>query len=266
MEWLQTVPILRIFDVVKAVEFYEGYLGFSVDWQHRFGANTPVYMQVSRGGLVLHLSEHHGDGTPGTILRACIRGLDGFHAELGAKGYRYMNPGIERQPWGERCMTVIDPFGNQLHFVEALPQPDPVTTPTHQGGPLMSRLVHFEIHATNPDVLIPFYSQLFGWTFQKWESAAMEYWMISTGPKEKPGIDGGLIKRMGPAPVHGQAVNAFPCTMDVVSAEGAIAAAVELGGEVALPVMAVPGVGWLGYAKDPDGNIFGVMQMDPSAA
>ena len=128
----------------------------------------------------------------------------------------------------------------------------------------MSRVVHFEIHASDPDRLVTFYSGLFGWTFQKWDGP-MDYWMISTGPKDQPGIDGGLVRRMGSAPAPGQAVNAFPCTIYVTSAESALAAAVELGGEVAMPVMAVPGVGWLGYAKDPDGNLFGMMQSDPSA-
>jgi catechol 2,3-dioxygenase-like lactoylglutathione lyase family enzyme len=64
------VPILRIFDVAKADEFYQGYLGFKVDWDHRFDDNAPLYRQVSRGDLILHLSEHHGDGCPGARLRA----------------------------------------------------------------------------------------------------------------------------------------------------------------------------------------------------
>ena len=57
----KTIPILRIFNAEKAKEFYVGYLGFSVDWEHHFEDNTPAYLQVSRAGLTLHLSEHHGD-------------------------------------------------------------------------------------------------------------------------------------------------------------------------------------------------------------
>ena len=60
----RVVPVLRIFDVGKAKEFYAGFLGFTIDWEHRFDDRAPLYMQVSRNGLVLHLSEHHGDGTP----------------------------------------------------------------------------------------------------------------------------------------------------------------------------------------------------------
>ncbi len=129
----------------------------------------------------------------------------------------------------------------------------------------MSRVVHFEIHASDPELLVSFYSSLFNWTFEKWDGP-MEYWVIRTGPAEERGIDGGLVRRRGDAPAPMQAVGAYVCTVGVASAESAIARAVELGGEVALPVMAVPGIGWLCYAKDPDGNIFGMMQPDAAAA
>ena len=64
----RTVPIFRIFSEEKAKEFYLGFLGFRLDWEHRFEPGMPLYMQVSRDGLVLHLSEHHGDGSPGATL------------------------------------------------------------------------------------------------------------------------------------------------------------------------------------------------------
>jgi len=66
VEFRRVVPILRIFDVAKAKDFYAGFLGFTIDWEHRFDDRAPLYLQVSRNGLVLHLSEHHGDGTPGS--------------------------------------------------------------------------------------------------------------------------------------------------------------------------------------------------------
>lgn len=112
-------PILRIFDVAKAEEFYLGFLGFTVDWDHRFDDNAPLYRQISRGGLILHLSEHHGDGTPGTRVRIAMTGIEAFHRELGAKAYRYMRPGLEDTPWGTREVGVIDPFGNAIRFWEA---------------------------------------------------------------------------------------------------------------------------------------------------
>jgi catechol 2,3-dioxygenase-like lactoylglutathione lyase family enzyme len=113
------VPILRIFSVEKAREFYVGYLGFEVAWEHRFEPNLPLYMQVERGTAVLHLSEHHGDGTPGTACFVPLRGLEAYRAELAAKDYDHQRPGIEEAPWGSKTMTVTDPFGNELRFDEA---------------------------------------------------------------------------------------------------------------------------------------------------
>jgi uncharacterized glyoxalase superfamily protein PhnB len=115
------VPILRIFDVAKAREFYLGYLGFTWDWEHRFAPDLPLYAQVSRGGLVLHLSEHHGDACPGAALRVRVAGLDALHAELSGKGYGHARPAIEPMPWGERVLAVTDPFGNRLQFHERQP-------------------------------------------------------------------------------------------------------------------------------------------------
>jgi catechol 2,3-dioxygenase-like lactoylglutathione lyase family enzyme len=111
------IPVLRIFDEAKAKEFYVGFLGFTVDWEHRFALELPLYCQVSRGGCLLHLSEHHGDASPGSALRIEVDLLDELHAELTAKHYRYSRPGIEQQPWG-RDMSVADPFGNRLVFSE----------------------------------------------------------------------------------------------------------------------------------------------------
>ena len=112
------VPILRMFDEAKAREFYVDFLGFQVDWEHRFDESAPLYLQLSREGCVLHLSEHHGDASPGAALRVETDALDEFHAELGAKHYRYARPGIQAQPWGSRDMTVRDPFGNRLVFTD----------------------------------------------------------------------------------------------------------------------------------------------------
>jgi catechol 2,3-dioxygenase-like lactoylglutathione lyase family enzyme len=114
----QTIPILRIFDVAKAREFYLDFLGFALDWEHRFEPELPVYMQVSRGGLVLHLSEHHGDCCPGSTVFVRMQGIEELHRELGDKRYGYNRPGLEMAPWKARCMEVVDPFGNRLRFSE----------------------------------------------------------------------------------------------------------------------------------------------------
>jgi predicted enzyme related to lactoylglutathione lyase len=128
----------------------------------------------------------------------------------------------------------------------------------------MSRAVHFEIHASNPQAAIDFYSGLFGWSFNKWDGG--EYWMIHTGPDDQPGINGGLMPRRGPVPEAMAAMNAFVITVDVDNVDQVVAGALAAGGATALPKMPVPGIGWLAYLKDPDGNIFGVMQADTGAA
>ena len=128
----------------------------------------------------------------------------------------------------------------------------------------MARPIHFEIHASDPDRMQDFYRKLFGWQFQKWEGP-MEYWLVTTGPDAEPGINGGLLRRQGPPAAEGQGVNAYVCTVGVDSVDKALGTAGELGGTVAVPKMPVPGMGWLAYVKDPDGNIVGMMQMDPSA-
>ncbi|MEO3430398.1 glyoxalase superfamily protein [Pelagibius sp. CAU 1746] len=111
------VPILRIFDEAKAKEFYVDWLGFAVDWEHRFEANLPLYMQVSKDGCLLHLSEHHGDSTPGARLRIECDDIDRFAAWLQARPYNYARPGDpEQMPWGTREITLSDPFGNRLTF------------------------------------------------------------------------------------------------------------------------------------------------------
>ena len=117
-EMTRPIPILRIFDVAKALEFYRDFLGFAVDWEHRFEPGLPLYCQVSRGGCVLHLSEHHGDATPGSALRIEVGDVDAFAAELRAKDYGYARPGVEQQPWGMAECRVTDPFGNRLVFCQ----------------------------------------------------------------------------------------------------------------------------------------------------
>lgn len=116
-----TVPILRMFDVRKAKEFYVGFLGFKIDFEHRFEPGTPLYMGLSRGDLYLHLSEHYGDGNPGAVVYVDMTGIDDFHREITAKKYKYLRPGIETMPWNARMMQVIDPFGNRIRFSENIP-------------------------------------------------------------------------------------------------------------------------------------------------
>ena len=70
-----------------------GFLGFQLDWGRRFDDDAPR-SHDSRNGLVLRLSEHHGDAYPGSTVLVQTTGLEGYHREITAKGYRFMRPGI----------------------------------------------------------------------------------------------------------------------------------------------------------------------------
>jgi catechol 2,3-dioxygenase-like lactoylglutathione lyase family enzyme len=111
-----TVPIFRIFSYEKAVEFYVGFLGFKIDWEARFTPDAPVYLQVSRDNIRLHLSEHHGDGTPGSMAYIYLTGVEELHKELNDKNYRHNRPGLEAQEWGMLECRVVDPFNNRIVF------------------------------------------------------------------------------------------------------------------------------------------------------
>src|SRR5690348_3362766 len=104
------IPVLRMFDETKAREFYVDYLGCHVDFEARFHEGAPLYMQVSRDGMVLRLSEHHGDGNPGMHVMVDVTGIEAIHHELKAKHYKYMNPGLEKTEWGTREVRLYDPF------------------------------------------------------------------------------------------------------------------------------------------------------------
>ena len=128
----------------------------------------------------------------------------------------------------------------------------------------MPRPVHFEVHASDPGRAIRFYEQTFGWVFQQW--GEQEYWLITTGSADQPGIDGGLLPRQGEAPEIGAPVNSFVITVQVDDLDTTVKQATAAGGELAVPRMAVPGVGWLAYVTDTEHNVVGMMQPDPTAA
>jgi uncharacterized protein len=121
----------------------------------------------------------------------------------------------------------------------------------------MPRVVHFEINADQPERAVGFYSQVFGWNAHKWEGP-QEYWLVTTGENSQPGINGGLLRRRDPSATT---VN----TIDVPSVDDYLAKITQAGGRVALPKMAIPGVGYLAYCIDTEGNTFGIMQADTSA-
>ena len=119
-EFVSVIPILRIFDTVKAKDFYVGFLGFTVDWEHKFDERSPVYLQISKKNLVLHLTEHHGDCCPGSTVFVWMKGIEEFHSTITSRGYGYMRPGIEKTFYNSLAIEVTDPFGNRIRFNEDL--------------------------------------------------------------------------------------------------------------------------------------------------
>ena len=108
------IPIFRSFNEAEAKDFYVRYLGFTVLFEHRFEPGFPLYMGLRRDGCELHLSEHHGDATPGASCRIPVDDIEAFLAEITERGHPRMKPGILDQSWGEREIHLLDPFGNRL--------------------------------------------------------------------------------------------------------------------------------------------------------
>jgi uncharacterized protein len=121
----------------------------------------------------------------------------------------------------------------------------------------MSRVIHFEIPAADPEKLSAFYQKVFGWKFDKW-AGPMEYWMIVTGKDGQPGINGGMMRKPG-------GIAATTNTIGVDSVDSAAAAVTKAGGKLVMPKTPIPGVGYFAYCEDTEGNMFGVMQADASA-
>src|SRR6516225_451329 len=124
----------------------------------------------------------------------------------------------------------------------------------------MNTVAYFEIQAAQPDPVIAFYREVFGWQFTRNEGLPIPYWRIDTG-----GIRGGLLQRPAKTPPPECGTNAYVCSIEVSDIDATTQTILSLGGKVALPKFAVPGVCWHGYFVDPDGNTFGVFQPDPAA-
>ncbi len=136
----------------------------------------------------------------------------------------------------------------------------------------VNRVIHFEIQAMNTEKLAGWYRDLFGWEVRKWENPNMDYWIVMTGPDinkgklaGEPGINGGITKRQGPAPQGGEPVSSFVCTIHMPSVDEYLKKIQAAGGTIALGKMAIPGLAWLAYAKDIEGNLFGIYEDDKKA-
>lgn len=135
----------------------------------------------------------------------------------------------------------------------------------------MNRIVHFEIHALQPEKAAAFYREVFGWDITEWTLPGVtlpdenRYWSVTTGPQNESGINGGIVFRRTQRPGEGQPVNAYVCTIAVASLAESVEKAKKAGGTLAVPKMPIPGIGWHAYCKDPDGSIFGLLQEDKNA-
>ena len=119
----------------------------------------------------------------------------------------------------------------------------------------MARVVHFEIPTVDPKRSVAFYKKAFGWKIKQW--GKVDYWMVTTGEEKTPGINGGIMLKKD--------LKTTVNTLDVVSVDKAVAKVVTAGGKLVRPKAAIPTMGWIAYCADPDGNVFGMMQMDPKA-
>lgn len=127
----------------------------------------------------------------------------------------------------------------------------------------MPRVIHFEIHADDPERAMRFYRSVFGWDFIPIKNMPVDYWVIKTGESEQPGIDGGLMCRL--TPLDGAAVTAFICTVAVTDLDQYLMKVASSGGQRTVNKLAIRGIGWLAYCKDTEGNLFGMMQADAQA-
>jgi predicted enzyme related to lactoylglutathione lyase len=121
----------------------------------------------------------------------------------------------------------------------------------------MHRPVHFEYHSSDPEKTNAFFKDIFGWEVSKFPGP-VEYFLVKTGASQ-PGIDGGVMRSKDGQP---RTIN----TIEVENVDACLLKIQAAGGQVCLPKMAIPGVGWLAYAMEPMGNLFGIMHSDPSAA
>ena len=180
------VPILRIFDRTKAVEFYVDYLGFHLDWEHGgHELHEPVYAQVSRGRAVLHLSEHHGDASPGGAALIPVADVTALHDELHTRPYDYAYPGVRDEEWG-RVMVVIDPFHNRIVFHE------PVATeveprPAEAAAPIE---LSYELDATAEDAYAAFTARIDEWWHPAYAPEGLERVEI------EPHVGGGVTHHL----------------------------------------------------------------------
>jgi predicted enzyme related to lactoylglutathione lyase len=132
-----------------------------------------------------------------------------------------------------------------------------------------NRVIHFEIHAENTAKVAEFYRSVFGWEVRRWENPNVDYWIVMTAPdgSKEPGVDGGIVKRYGSVTKLKGAdpMTAFVCTIQVANLDEYVKKIEKAGGRNVVPKMAIPGMAWLCYCIDIEGNRFGLFEADKNA-
>jgi catechol 2,3-dioxygenase-like lactoylglutathione lyase family enzyme len=100
----EVIPVLRVSDMNRSVEWYAG-LGFTKEWEHRFGPSFPAFVSLARGAARLFLSEHRGDASPDALVYLRVLDVDEIALQFAAE--------IVEQPWA-REVHLSDPDGNRL--------------------------------------------------------------------------------------------------------------------------------------------------------
>jgi hypothetical protein len=185
------VPVLRIFDRAKAFEFYTGYLGFDRDWEHQAGEHLPLYAQVSRGSARLHLSEHHGDASPGAAVVVPVTDITELHTELTRHDHPAAAPGIVDEEWG-RTLTVLDPFSNRITFRQpnSAADDEPSGHPARAAAPIR---VDLEVAAA-PDTAFEVFAIRMG---EWWDPVYTPDATTFTGIEIEPRLGGAVTMRHG---------------------------------------------------------------------
>lgn len=131
----------------------------------------------------------------------------------------------------------------------------------------MPSIIHFEIRVGDVERAVRFYTEIFGWRIERWAGpeGSPEYYSITTGKEGGLGIGGGLMRREGPDPKGKEPIRSFVCTIGVESADECADKIRKSGGKITTPKMPIAGIGWMLYAEDTEGNLFGIMQDDKNA-
>lgn len=118
----RSIPVLRMFDVEKTKAFYIDWLGFEIQFEHRFHEGAPNYIGIKRDDIEIHLSEHHGDCTPVSNVFMVCSAVEDLFNDIKSRPYKFYNPSLEKTFYNTNSFFLTDPSGNKLSFNEYLPE------------------------------------------------------------------------------------------------------------------------------------------------